>query len=427
MFLRIAWVSAINRRPSSTARSSARSVDRRIGGGCFEALGLQRTKGGNEDDWWAHSPFSEDKTASFHISDKGWYCHSTKQGGGVIELVQAIRGINCYEAGRWLLENGLCHIGDAGAGDNPAKPPSSPLTAEHITVTREALDEVYPVATMGKDDDINRQEGATVLPSSPDPAEPPKENKPIRQTLLPALDMTHQTLRERGISRETAEYLGCGYLPDTSTSKLKNRIIFQIRGVQHSPAGDDEALPLAERYRPVVLSHIGRATTAEQQEADGKWLFYGGFHKHLELYNIDKLLLDPEALQQAKEQQRVLIVEGCMDVARLIEAKLKNVVATFGSYLSPEQLQRLDLIAKETGIRRFLLCYDRDTAGHDGMEKALELMAQERRDQYQVEVFDWEMTFPSPARGEVQIPGEITDIGEFTPEQLQWLREKRVL
>jgi DNA primase len=407
----------------------------------FEALGLRRSKGGNEEDWWASSPFSEDKTPSFHINAKGWYCHSTKQGGGVIELVQAVKGINCYEAGRWLVENGLSsmRIGTSENTDESSlSKPLTPLQRQNISLTREALRDLYPISEAdesdyknhhqdGKDDDINPAATGAALPSLADTAEPLKENKPIRQTLLPALDGEHETLKARGISPETAEYLGCGYLPEPSKSKLINRIVFQIRGLQQSPAADDETLPIEERYKPVILSHIGRATTEEQRKRDKKWQLYGGFHKHLELYNIDKLLLDPDAREQTKEQQRILIVEGCMDVASLIEAKLKNVVATFGSCLLPEQLERLDLIAKETGIRRFLLCYDRDKAGHEGIEKARKLLAAERPDDYQAEVFDWEMRFPSPSRGEVKIPEHITDVGEFTQQQLEWLRERGFL
>ena len=54
-----------------------------------EVLGLERDpKRSKGSDWWMRSPFSEDKTASFHIkpNDGIWYCFSTRQGGGVIEF-----------------------------------------------------------------------------------------------------------------------------------------------------------------------------------------------------------------------------------------------------------------------------------------------------------------------------------------------------
>ena len=88
--------------------------------GLFTALGIARDERRSRvDDWWGRSPLSEDRTASFHMSDKGWYCFSTGQGGGVIELVQAVHHLNCYEAGRWLLENGLSWVGDPPADQAP--------------------------------------------------------------------------------------------------------------------------------------------------------------------------------------------------------------------------------------------------------------------------------------------------------------------
>ena len=60
--------------------------------GLLAALGircdLRRSKPG---ELWAHSPFSEDREASFHVTDKGWYCFATDQGGGALELVQQHR------------------------------------------------------------------------------------------------------------------------------------------------------------------------------------------------------------------------------------------------------------------------------------------------------------------------------------------------
>jgi hypothetical protein len=373
----------------------------------FEALGLQRTRGGNENDWWAHSPFSEDRHPSFHIGERGWYCWSTGQGGGVIELVQKVMGnrlgkeMNCYEAGRWLVENGLSYV------DEPAA-----VVAHGGTVAG--------MQAPNRDGQKEKEEGGegNAGTAGVKTEVAPRENRPIRQSLVPALDMGYEEFARRGISRETCAYLGCGYLPENSKSPLRGRIVFQVRSVREEAEGE---------FKPVILTHIGRAVTREEEENWGKWRAYEGFQKSLELYNIDQLLLDEEALRQAKETGRVLVVEGCFDVAKLVEADIRNVVATFGSRLLAEQLPRLDLIAEKTGVQGFLLVYDRDRAGNEGMEKALELIRTEREGLYDAEAFDWERSFPSPARGAVKIPGDITDACEFSVEQLKWLRSKTLL
>ena len=93
----------------------------------FAYLGLTRDRKSTESDWWAVSPLNpEEKHASFHINDKGWTCFSTDESGYVIELVQKVmeyrtgRALNCYEAGKWLLENGLSRVSiRSGTGSPP--------------------------------------------------------------------------------------------------------------------------------------------------------------------------------------------------------------------------------------------------------------------------------------------------------------------
>ena len=169
-------------------------------------------------DWWAHSPFAEDRQASFHITEKGWYCFSTGQGGGALELVQQLRGLSCYAAARWLIDNGISHCGAAG-GVLPlpaAAPGETPAGSE---------------------------------PAADSPADERLPNPPIRQNLLPRLQ-PHPELERRGISPATAAYLGCGYLPEGGKSPLAGRIVFQVRGIRRRPDGE---------AAPVILTHLGRA------------------------------------------------------------------------------------------------------------------------------------------------------------------------
>ena len=260
----------------------------------FLQLGLEQAKKGTPADWWALSPLSTEKTASFHINDKGWYCHSTGQGGGIIELVQKVIGyrsgqtINCYQAGHWLIDNGLS-----------------------------VLDE-NEVATTGPQGHCSPP-----LPHT-QRSEKRKENIPIRQTLVPLLDMAHPEITQRGISKSTCQYLGCGHLSSQSKSPLANRIVFQVRGIENDTN---------DQWQPNILTHIGRAMTDEQKQQEGKWRPYSGFYKTLELYNIDKMILDDQAILQAQQTGHIIVVEGCWDVAKLIEAGIFNVVATF--WISP--------------------------------------------------------------------------------------------
>ena len=192
--------------------------------------------------------------------------------------------------------------------------------------------------------------------------------------------------------------------------------MFQVRGIQETAAGN---------FEPVILSHIGRALTPEQQEDDGKWHLYAGFYKTLALYNIDHVLLDKQAREQAEDTGNILVVEGCFDVAKLVEAGIHNVVATFGANFSEQQGEQLEFIRKQTGINHFLFWYDRDKAGAEGQKKALEIL--ENHPSLRTSVFDWTMEFSSDVRPRIPIPASLTDVCEFSVEQLRWLGDEGVI
>jgi len=350
----------------------------------FDALQLSRDpKKSKDHDWWAKSPFRPDeRTASFHMNARGWYCHATGQGGGPIELVQRLHpGMHCFDAGRWLLDHGVSRI---------------------VADIREDLQT------------LEDEDGAEV--------EVPPENQPIRQDLRSLLSASHRLCAARGVPPEVYRELGAGYLDRSSRKKgrpdaLNLRIVFQIRGLKENETGE---------LQPVVLGHMGRATMEDQAERDGKWWTYAGFKKSLELYNLDNAILDDEAVDQAKSTEHLLVVEGPFDVARLYAAGIRNVVATFGASLSTAQLRRLDLISEMVGVSRFIIFYDRDRAGRKGAENALEAITASGLD-IQAEVFDWNHVWESTVRGDVGIPASITDPAEFSLGQLQWLRHEGIL
>jgi len=142
------------------------------------ALGVNISQKKPDGDWWGHSPFTKEKTPSFHIQADGrWYCFSTNQGGGPIELVQRLFRLNCYEAGRWLLEHGVSTI----------------------------------------QEETRAEAAATIAGERPAPApneanEVKEENQPIRQDLRPLLSLHHLEFERRAVPEEVLKELGIGYL-----------------------------------------------------------------------------------------------------------------------------------------------------------------------------------------------------------------------
>jgi len=181
--------------------------------------------------------------------------------------------------------------------------------------------------------------------------------------------------------------------------------VFQVRGVSE--------------LKPVILTHVGRALTPQQEKADGKyWSF--PFFKKLEIYNQDKLLLDPEARQQVA-RFGLALVEGFFDVAALIESGCLNVGALMGSHMTEEQMIRVKFISSHVPIPKITVFLDRDEAGIAGTEKAVALL---QSNGFSAKSFDWNQVFKQSGAGLVEIPTAIRDPGDMSVRQLQWLRRQ---
>jgi DNA primase len=85
------------------------------------------------------------------------------------------------------------------------------------------------------------------------------------------------------------------------------------------------------------------------------------FHKGRELYGLF------EARQAEHRLERVLIVEGYMDVVALAQFGIRNAVATLGTATSEDHLRRLFRLVGEV-----VFCFDGDRAGRQAASRALE-------------------------------------------------------
>ncbi|MEA2079168.1 MAG: DNA primase, partial [Pseudomonadota bacterium] len=85
------------------------------------------------------------------------------------------------------------------------------------------------------------------------------------------------------------------------------------------------------------------------------------FHKGRELYGLF------EARKANQKLERLLVVEGYMDVVALAQFGLTHAVATLGTATTAEHLERLYRTVKEV-----VFCFDGDTAGRRAAWRALE-------------------------------------------------------
>ncbi|MBX3705055.1 MAG: DNA primase [Pseudomonadales bacterium] len=85
------------------------------------------------------------------------------------------------------------------------------------------------------------------------------------------------------------------------------------------------------------------------------------FHKGRELYGLY------EARRALRQIDRLLVVEGYMDVVALAQSGIANAVATLGTSATPEHFQKLYRYTEEV-----VCCFDGDNAGRQAAWRALE-------------------------------------------------------
>jgi 5S rRNA maturation endonuclease (ribonuclease M5) len=241
-------------------------------------------------------------------------------------------------------------------------------------------------------------------------------NPAIEIDLRRYLRPDHPDLHRRGISAATCRYLGCGFLPHRTWAKtaspLNSRLVFQVRGLRENGHG----------LQPVILSHAGRALSRKQEDRNGKYWSYP-FKKGWEIYNQDQILLDEEAWRQANKFGLIL-TEGFFDVAKLVEAGCRNVVALMGSSISKEQIERLVWIRARVQFPRIVLFLDRDPAGQSGARQVRERLSLH---DLSVTVFDWNQLVPFNGQEAAPMPESIQDPADMSVEQLRTLRRHGIL
>lgn len=191
-----------------------------------------------------------------------------------------------------------------------------------------------------------------------------------------AKELRHNTLainylKQRGLSGEIAKKFNLGYAPaawDTLLNTFNDKenlfaaglLVKKSEGLGYYDRFRDRILfPIRDR-RGRIIGFGGRVLT--QQEP--KYLNSPEttlFHKGKELYGLY------ESFQSNRQLDRILVVEGYMDVLALFQADLPFAVATLGTATSRDQISRLMSHTQE-----IIFCFDGDTAGKKAAWRVLE-------------------------------------------------------
>ncbi len=284
------------------------------------------------------SPFKMEKTPSFTVNDqKGFYhCFATGEHGDIFGFVMKTDGLSFPEAVERLADEAGVPMPKLGPRDEARED------------ERERLYRIVEMSAAFFEQALTSGPGAEA----------------------------RRYLEKRGLGRETIATFRLGYAPNDRAA-LRTHLAaagFKVEEMIASGmliGGDD--IPVAyDRFRhrvtfPItdlrgrVIAFGGRALDAD---APAKYLNSPDtplFHKGQILFNAHR------ARGPAHDKDRVVAVEGYMDVIALTEAGFAETVAPLGTALTEEQVKLLWRMAEEP-----ILCFDGDAAGRKAAFRAVE-------------------------------------------------------
>ncbi len=204
----------------------------------------------------------------------------------------------------------------------------------------------------------------------------------------PLRQQTVNYLRGRGLDGHIAKRFQIGFAPDGWNNLLKELgTDDELRALllQGGMTIENDNGKVYDRFRNRVMFPI--------RDARGRTVGFGGrvlgdekpkylnspetpvFQKSMELYGLY------EAKQSNRKLERVIIVEGYMDVVSLAQFDIDYAVATLGTATSKTHLERLFKLVNDV-----VFCFDGDQAGRAAAWRALETVIPMLADGRQVRV-----------------------------------------
>ncbi|WP_256645771.1 DNA primase [Thermomonas paludicola] len=200
---------------------------------------------------------------------------------------------------------------------------------------------------------------------------------------LAGSDKARQYVEKRGIARDIVERYAIGYAPDgfsalrdalgndTQHMQLLERgglFSKNERGHVYDKFRDRLMFPIHDR-RGRVIAFGGRVIDPEDSPKYLNSPETPLFHKGRELYGLW------QAKQSNQKLERLLVVEGYMDVVALAQYGVSQAVATLGTATTPDHAELLFRNAPDV-----YFCFDGDRAGRSAALKALESVLPRMKD-----------------------------------------------
>lgn len=281
-------------------------------------------------EYWACCPFHNEKSPSFSVSQNKqfYHCFGCQQHGNAIGFLMDYDHMDFIESIETLAQ----HIGleipyEKGHYSGPKHNPQSDI----LFSTLQQCNEYY-------------------------------------QQQLKQFPQAIEYIRQRGISEQTAKNFGIGFAPEGwNNLKGDNKSLIDSGMMIKNDSGKTY-----DRFRHRLMFPI--------RDRRGRTIAFGGriinpddnpkylnspespiFHKGEEIYGLYELKMANTQFDQ------IFITEGYMDVVALAEQGVTTAVATLGTAINHNQIEKLFRTAKS-----LVFCFDADQAGRKAAWRALE-------------------------------------------------------
>lgn len=305
-----------------------------------------KQSGGN---FWGCCPFHHEKTPSFSVKEdeKFYHCFGCGASGDVISFIQQIEGLTFPEAVEMLAERAGMEV------------PTKSSVNNNYQEIRKQRDRLYEICTLTAKFYYN-----CLISDEGTDAREYLKSRGITDNLIvrfglgfsPDFNAVITMLKEKGYSEKEIVSSGVGWQKKDGSGHpfdaLQGRLIVPI---------------FDARGRVVAFS--GRAIAKEYTM--GKYVH---FH-NTAIFDKSKIIYGANFVKKDKIKaavDKVIIVEGYMDVISLYKYGFSNVVAGMGTAFTPGQARVLNNLSKNVYV-----CYDGDEAGQAAALKNLKVLSDE--------------------------------------------------
>lgn len=281
-------------------------------------------------------PFHKEKTPSFHVNSKdGYYkCFGCGEAGDVITFIEKYKNYSFQEAVEYLADRANITLQEASV----KKKTENDLIEKFYDINKTALDFF--------------------------------QNQILKSKI--AIDY----LMKRKLNKDTVLKYQLGYAPNEWTA-LKDYLLskgyneeFIIRaGLAKRKEGKDSSYDTFRNRLvfPIVDSH-NHVLGFSARSLDNSMPKYLNTSENI-VFKKRELLFGYNIYKKEADRDKILLVEGNIDVMSLYQAGVNYAVANLGTAFTINQANLLKRNAK-----KIYICYDGDKAGKNATHKAIEIL-----------------------------------------------------